>query len=215
MLLRLLLLRGLCSSLSLRPPHRLNSRSHSIGFDRVHTALVDGDSRMASLLASGHSERLFLLPRHTSYAVQGKHASGKAVPVKESLLAHFGKPLRPSLLVGLPVRDAMTLEVSFRAQSEALLYSMWVLSGLLGFVRLQGFTPTDPALFNQLVTALSKSLAHQAQVSASHTTYICYKRREFYPPHLSAYFSDVAKCSMLSSPAVFTDSLVREEDVTR
>ena len=94
---------------------------------------------------------------------------------------------------------------------------MWVLSGLLGFVRLQGFTPADPALFNQLVTAHSKSLAHQAQVSASHTTYICHKRREFnfYLSHLPAYFSDVTKLSMLSSPAVFADSLFREEDVSR
>ena len=93
---------------------------------------------MASLLASGCSERLFLPPRHTSYAVRGEHASGKAVPVNESLLAHFDKPLRLSLLVGLSVRDTMALEASFRAPSEALSYSMWVLSGLLGFVCLQG-----------------------------------------------------------------------------
>ena len=89
---------------------------------------------------------------------------------------------------------------------------MWVLSGLLGFVRLQGFTLADPALFNQLVTALSKSLAHQAQVSASHTSFICHRCREFYLSHLPAYFSDVTKRSMLSSHAVFADSLFREED---
>ena len=183
-------------------------------FDRVHTAL-DADAHKASLLVSGRSEHLFLLPRHTLYAVRGEHASGKAVPVNESLLAHFDKPLHPSLLVGLSVRDTMALEASFRAQSEAFSYSMWVLSGLLGFVRLQGFTPADPALFNQLVTAPSKSLAHQAQVSVSHTAYVCHKRREFYLSHLPAYFSDVTKRSMLSSPAVFADSLFREEDVSR
>ena len=92
---------------------------------------------------------------------------------------------------------------------------MWVLSGLLGFVRLQGFTLSEPALFNQLVTALSKSLAHQAQILASHTSFICHRRREFYFFHLPAYFSDVSKLSMLSSPAVFADTLFREEDVAR
>ena len=76
---------------------------------------------------------------------------------------------------------------------------MWVLLGLLGFIRLQDFIPADPALFNQLVTALSKSLAHQAQVSASHTAFLCHRRREYYLSHLPAYFSDVTKCSMLSS----------------
>ena len=98
---------------------------------------------------------------------------------------------------------------------EALSYAMWVLSGLLEFVRLQDFTPADPALFNQLVTALSKSLAHQAQVSTSHTAFLCHRRREFYLSHLPAYFSDVSKRSMLSSPAVFADSLFLEEDVSR
>ena len=109
----------------------------------------------------------------------------------------------------------MTLEASSRAQSEALSYAMWVLSGLLGFVRLQDFTPSDPALFNQLVTALSKSLAHQAQISASHTAFLCHRHREFYLSHLPAYFSDVSKRSMLSSPAVFADTLFREDDVSR
>ena len=109
----------------------------------------------------------------------------------------------------------MALEPSFRAQSEAFSYSVWVLPGLLGFVQLQGFTPADPALFNQLVTALSKSLAHQAHVSTSHTLFICLRRREFYRSHLPAYFRDVNKRSMLSSLVVFADSLFHEEDVAR
>ena len=96
-----------------------------------------------------------------------------------------------------------------------LCHQLCVLSGLLGFVRLQDFTAADPALFNQLVTALSKSLAHQAQVSTSHTAFLCHRRREFYLSHLPAYFSDVSKRSMLSSPVVFADSLLREEDVSR
>ena len=112
-------------------------------------ALVDADSRMTSWLATGRSDRLFIPPRHTAYAVLCPHSSGRAVPVNESLLAHYDKPLRPSLQVGLTVRDLMALESSFRAQSESLSYAMWVLSSLLGFIRVQGFTSSDPSLFNQ------------------------------------------------------------------
>ena len=184
-------------------------------FERVRTALVDADACMASWLATGRSDRLFIPLRHTAYAVHGPHSSGHAVPVNDSLLAHYDKPLRPSLQVGLTVRDIMALECSFRAQSESLSYAMCVLSGLLGFIHVQGFTPSDPALFNHLVTALSKSLAHQAHVSASNTAYACHKRREFYLSHLPAYFSDTNKCSMLSSPSVFADSLFREEDIAQ
>ena len=176
---------------------------------------MDVDSRVAALLASGRPEHLLLPQRLASYAVRGDCSLGRAVPVSESLLAHFDCPLRKNLQMGVTVCDAMVLEASFRGQSEALSHSMWVLSGLLGFVRLQDFTPADPVLFNQLVTALSKSLAHQAQVTASHTAFLCHRRREFYFSHLPAYFSDVTKRSMLSSPAVYADSLFPEEDVTR
>ena len=183
-------------------------------FDRVHASLMEADSRVASILSSGRPERVVLPQPLASYAVKGDCALGRAVPINESLLSHFERPLRTNLQLGITVRDAMALEASCRAQSEALSYAMWVLSGLLGFVRLQDFTPADPALFNQLVTALSKSLAHQAQVSASHTAFLCHCRREFYLSHLPDYFSDVSKRSMLSSPAVFVDSLFREEDVS-
>ena len=186
---------------------------HFNWFDSVRQSLTDADSRMAAFLSSGHSDRVFLPSRHLSYAVCGDHAGAKAVPVSESLLAHFERPLRPNLLVGLSVRDAMTLESSFRGQSETLSYALWVLSGLLGFVRLQGFSPSDPALFNQLVTALSKSLAHQASVTASQISYICAKHREFYLSHLPAYFTDSTKRSLLESLAVFADSLFAEPDI--
>ena len=185
---------------------------HFNWFDRVRQSLTDADACMAAFLSSGCSDRVFL-PSHLSYAVNGDRAGAKAVPVNESLLAHFERPLRPNLLVGLSVRDAMALESSFRGQSETLLYALWVLSGLLGFVCLQGFSPSDPALFNQLVTALSKSLAHQASVTASQISYICAKRREFYLSHLLTYFTDSTKRSLLESPAVLADALFAEPEI--
>ena len=188
---------------------------HFNWFDRVRQSLLDADSRMASSLSSGRSDRVFIPFRRPTYAVRGDHAGARAVPVNESLLAHFDCPLRPTLQLGLSVRDAMSLESSFRGQSETLSYALWVLSGLLGFVRVQGFSPSDPALFNQLVTALSKSLAHQASVTASQISYICAKSREFYLSHLPAYFSDSTKCSLLESPVVFADSLFAEPDIAR
>ena len=92
---------------------------------------------------------------------------------------------------------------------------MWVLSGLLGFVRLQNFVPADSLLFNTLVTSLSKSLAHQATLCASHTAFLVLKRRQFYLSHLPAYFSDINKRSMLAAPAVCSDFLFAEADVAR
>ena len=92
---------------------------------------------------------------------------------------------------------------------------MWLLSGLLGFVRLQGFAPYDAALFNTLVTSLSKCLAHQASLAASQTAFVGLKRRQFYLSLLPAYFLEVNKCAMLTSPLVCADTLFAESDIAR
>ena len=164
-------------------------------FERVHTALSDANSRLASCLPSGQADFSFLPPRNSSYAVQGEFASSQAAPVNPSLLSLFEKQLKPSYLVGLTVHEAAALKSSLYSQSEALSHSMWVLSGLLAFVRLQNFAPANSSLFNTLVTSLSKSLAHQASLCASHTAFLVLKHRQIYLSHLPAYFS--ARTSML------------------
>ena len=92
---------------------------------------------------------------------------------------------------------------------------MWLLSGLLAFVRLQGFQPMDSTLFNTLVTSLSKSLAHQVSEFSSHSAFVGLKCRQFYLSHLPAYFSEVNKRAILSSPLVCSDSLFAESDIAR
>ena len=91
---------------------------------------------------------------------------------------------------------------------------MWVLSALLAFIRLENFASEDASLLNTLVMSLSKSLAHQASLAASHTAFLTLKRRQFYLSHLPAYFSDVNKGSMLSSHAVCAGFLFSESDVS-
>ena len=154
-------------------------------------------------------------PRQSQYSVGCSSSLGSAAPVNPSLLAVFERPLGPSLHLGLTLRETFLLESSSRALSEAQSHTMWLLSGLLGFVCLQGFSPLDSPLFNTLVSSLSKCLAHQASVSASLTAFMGIKRRQFYLSHLPAYFSDINKRSMLAAPLVCADSLFLESDVTR
>ena len=84
-----------------------------------------------------------------------------------------------------------------------------------GVCSASGFYSGGSGSFNTLVTSLSKSLAHQASMSASHTAFIGLKCYEFYLSHLPAYFSDVNKWAMLSSPVVCSDFLFAEADVAR
>ena len=127
----------------------------------------------------------------------------------------FDRSLHPSLHLGLTVREAALLEASSCSLSESLSHAIWLLSQLLGFVRLQGFASSDAALFNTLVTSLSKCLAHQASLAASHTAFVGLRRRQFYLSHLPAYISEVNKCAMLASPLVYADTLFAESDISR
>ena len=109
----------------------------------------------------------------------------------------------------------IVLESSCRSLSEALSHAMWLLSGLLGFVRLQGFASSDAALFNTIVTSLSKCLPHQVTLAASQTAFVGVKRCQFYLSHLPAYFSKVNKHTMHASHLVCADTLFAEADVAR
>ena len=132
-----------------------------------------------------------------------------------SLLSLFERRLKPSNHMGMSIREAAALGASLRSQSEALSHSMWVLSALLEFVRLQNFALEDLSLFNALVTSLSRSLAHQAPLTATHMAFVGLKRRAFYLSHLPAYFSDVNKRAMLSSSIVLASSLFSDSDISR
>ena len=179
------------------------------------TALSEADSRLASFVASGRGDYLFLPSQSATYAVHGDFALGGAAPVNPSLLSLFERRLKPSNHVGLSIREATAFEASLRVLWEALSHSMWVLSALLAFVRLQNFAPEDSSLFNTLVTSLSKSLAHQDSLTATHTALLGLKRRQFYLSHLPSYFSDVNKQAMLSCLVVLASSLFADSDVSR
>ena len=105
---------------------------------------------------SGRPDSSLLPQRMSQHAVHGDFASS-AVPVNPSLLSMFERSLRPSLQLGISLREAALMESS-RFHSEALSHSLWLLSALLAFVRLQDFSPADASLFNTLVTSLSKVL---------------------------------------------------------
>ena len=105
----------------------------------MRAALADADTRLAAFLASGRRPDFsFLRSRLSQYAVRGDFAQGSAAPVNPSLLALFKRPLWPNLQLGLIIREAAALEISFRVNSESLFHSIWLLFGLLVFVRHQG-----------------------------------------------------------------------------
>ena len=182
-------------------------------FERICSALSEADSRLASFVTSGRGDYLFLPSRFSAYAVHRDFALGDAAPVNPSLLSLFERRLKPSNHVGLSIREAAAFEASLRAQSEALSHSMWVLSALLAFVQLQNFAPEDSSLKHSVDVSLQEPGSSSPSDRDPHGL-LWLKRRQFYFSHLPAYFSDVNKCAMLSSPVVLASSSFANSDVS-
>ena len=72
----------------------------------------------------------------------------------------------------------------------------WLLSSLLAQLKEDGFRPSDPALFDKNITALSSALASQTTVAAGLTDFVTSKRRESYLAHASC---PVAEAGVVSS----------------
>ena len=74
--------------------------------------------------------------------------------------------------------------------------------------------PKDQALFNQFVQYLSIGLAHQANIAAVGTTFICLKQRELFVSYLQPIVLGTLKQALLASPTSFSSTLFDEAEVS-
>ena len=192
---------------SLPPVSKLN------WFDRVLCCLQEADSKLASFISDRKSDTSVFLPYKSLYSVADNISKARPLPLNESLESVLTRVPQASRLASITLKELAILESLFRAQVETLSHNMWVLTGLIAFLKNDGFVPSDPLLFNQLVSSLSMGLAHSTNSSASGTSFAVTKRRESYLSHLPPSFSDVSKRTLLKAPANLASSLFRDSDV--
>ena len=106
------------------------------------------------------------------------------------------------------------METTFRCQIEAISHFMWVLTGLMGLIKQEGYVPKGQALFLQLVSSLSMGLAHQANIASAGVSFATLKRRHYYVNPLILGYPDCLKKVLLASPTLSAAFLFREEDIT-
>ena len=75
----------------------------------------------------------------------------------------------------------------------------WLLSSLLAQLKEDGFRPSDPALFDKNITALSVALASQTTVAAGLTDFVTSKHRESYLAHATCPIAESQKRELISS----------------
>lgn len=153
-------------------------------FGRVDQALREADAQLALTVAEGRQDSTLLPKRKPLYGIAGNPVAGSRVLLNESVEALLSRVPAATRQVSISLRESAILEDAFRGQSEALSHSMWMFSGLVGFLKRDGYVPSDPALFDNLITSVSMGLAHQANIAAGCTTFVGRKRRDLYLSHL-------------------------------
>ena len=92
--------------------------------------------------------------------------------------------------------------------------SYWLLSALLSQIKQDGFHPSDPALFDKNIWALSSSFATQTSICAGLTEFVEAKRRESFLAHVSFPILEPQKRQLLvfpSSESFLFDQLLLEK----
>ena len=79
----------------------------------------------------------------------------------------------------------------------------WLLSSLLAQLKDDGYKPSDPALFDRNISALSAALASQTTMAAGVSDFVASKRCESYLAHASCPIADSVKRDLLVSPGTF------------
>ena len=182
-------------------------------YERLLRALERADKKL-QVVNSKKYDSSILPSKKNFHAVFDNPSLGKAFYVNESVKAHIKSRLGNSWILGIYLLKGASLETCFRLQVEFLSHCMWVFSGLLGFLKRDGYTPLDLGLFNQLVTSLSVSLVPILDNAVAGTNFICHKRRLFYVSHLPAHF-DTNKGLLLRQDASLVGSLFDEAVVEK
>ena len=91
------------------------------------------------------------------------------------------------------------MESVSRSFLEAILHSLWLMSGIISQLKQAGFSPRDPDLFYTNISSISASLSSQAQSAAALADFIQSKRRESHIGHTTLLLSQAQKRELLVS----------------
>ena len=108
--------------------------------------------------------------------------------------------------------DMERLEKCFRSLLEGNSHALWLMSGLLPQLKADGFSPSDPSLFDKTISSISSTLASQTSLAAAMAEFMVTKRRESLLSHVSLPLTAAQKQELLVTPgqdsSLFDQSLL-------
>ena len=110
------------------------------------------------------------------------------------------KSILKSRLSSVSLADLEKIECASRTVMAGDSQCFWLLSSLLAQLKEDGFRPSDPALFDKNISALSAALASQTTVAVGLTDFVTSKRRESYLAHATCPIAESQKRELLVAP---------------
>ena len=134
-----------------------------------------------------------------------------AVPFNSSLF-HVVGILSSKRSVSFSFDKAAKVESLAKGLLDSHSMSFWLFSAFLHWLKELGFVTLDPAVFEQLVQALSLSFVGSASSSAALATYFQAKRREgvlsHFPARVGLHLSRDLASSLFSGPNLFDEEVL-------
>ena len=189
-------------------PEASPARPHFRLYPRVSEVESEVTAKAGSLARRSKPLSSILMTRFHRHALADlpHFASSLAVNPSFSQLAG-AKAVGSKRWGSISFSEMEKLERVFRSQLEMTSKSLWLLPGILAMLKLDGFQPTDPVLFN----AASATLSQQARSSASGSTFLRAKRRDSFLAHTAIPVPETQRCSLTVSPG--SETLLFDEEM--
>ena len=205
--------RSLFENIFAVPPSNVQPMPELVWFERLQSLIRESDNRLVAHVLSGKFDFHLIPGRKDIYSVHKNPSLGRGVPLNKSIELHLDRPPAPTCLLNVNLKEGFRMETALRSQTEALSHTMWVLSGLIGFLKRDGYSPSDQSLFDSMIYSLSAGLLDIGSSSLALTNFVGLKRRQYITSHLPPYFPDTLRRPLLAAPFSSAESLFREEDI--
>ena len=191
------------------------SRQRFRMYPRVAEVLEEVAARSESLARRSRPLSRVIPARARAYAMADDAIFTSSQPVYSAFSQLVGsRSLGARRWSSITFSEMERLERLFQGQLEVTFSSLWLMSGILAMLKRDGFQPSDPALFNSALSAVSAALSHQARTAAAGSTFVRAKRRESLLAHTTLPVPESQKRDLTvapgSSSGLFDSELLSE-----
>ena len=177
-----------------------SSRQNLRVYPRV-SEIIDSSSEKASRLACESKPLHKVVPlRRKIFFVDDQDFCTARFVNPDFFRISNSKTILKSHLSSACLSDLERIERATRTVIAGYSQCFWLLSSLLAQLKEDGFRPSDPALFDENISALSSALASQTTVASGLSDFITSKRRESYLAHASCPIAESQKRELLVAP---------------